>query len=144
MSDSDVFDDEHPEEVPTEREPIEHVDGALMVSFGAVVPGRERLASENFVEVSQYFGKLRADGRISDFRLYFFADGQFAETNGFWILQGRRRDLDAIRTDEEFIRLFARGTASNQNVRIENLWAGATAGRIANVYREARREIGLL
>ena len=52
--------------VPVESDPS--VDGALMLSFGAVVPGRERLAVDLFVEVGRYLGRLMDAGVVSTFR----------------------------------------------------------------------------
>ena len=55
---------------------VDHVDGALMISFGAVHVGREALAVDQFTELSRYLGRLLAEGAISGFRPYFFADGR--------------------------------------------------------------------
>ncbi len=129
-----------------EVEPVDHVhvDGALMLSFGAVQAGREGLAVETFTELSRYLGRLLADEVITAFKPYFFADGQVGDVSGFFILEGRREDLDGLRRDEGFVRQVLRGGAATHNVRVHTLVAGSEAGRLVNLYREVRGQLGLL
>ena len=127
-------------------EPIEHehVDGALMLSFGSVQPGRERLAVDLFTEIARYLGRLLDDDRISSFRPYFFADGVLNDVAGFFLLEGRREELDALRRDEGFQRLVLKAGAATSNVRVHTMLSGSDAGRLVNLYREVRQELGLL
>jgi len=120
------------------------VDGALMLSFGAVHAGREALAVDVFTEVSRYLGKLLADDVITTFEPYFFADGQLGDVSGFFIVQGMRERLDELRRDEAFTRLVLRAGAATQNMRVHTLVAGSEAGRLVNLFREVRTELGLI
>ena len=120
------------------------VDAALMLSFGAVLPGREGLAVDLFVEVGRYLGRLMDAGAVSSFRPYFFADGLMGDVSGFFLLQGDREQLDALRRDEEFVILVLRAGAATANVRVHTLLAGSDAGRLVNLYREVRTGLGLL
>ena len=132
------------EEVP---EPVPHppqIDAALMVSFGAVHPGREALAVETFREVSRYFGKLLANEVITSFQPFFYADGSEGETVGFFILEGQRARLDELRREDDFSRLILRAGAATRNIRVHTLVAGSEAGRLVNVYREVREGLGLI
>lgn len=137
---------EHEEldDVPEERIPHEHVDAALMVSFGAVYPGREALAIRAFDIVSKRFGELLSEGTISSFKPFFFADGQLGDMAGFFILQGRREELDELRRQEWFQRLLLEAGSAVGNVRVQTLVAGSEAGRLVNLYREVRSDLGLL
>jgi hypothetical protein len=135
--------------VPGEEDvvPVEagaSVDAALMLSFGAVLPGRERLAVDLFVEVGRYLGRLLDTGVVSSFRPYFFADGLMGDVSGFFLLEGDREQLDALRRDEGFVTLLLRAGAATANVRVHTLLAGSDAGRLVNLYREVRSELGLL
>jgi hypothetical protein len=121
-----------------------HVDGALMFSFGAVHPGREQLAVDTFTELSRFFGKRLSDGEITSFQPFFFADGGVRGSIGFFLLEGRRENLDALRRDEGFVRLQVRASAATVDVRVDMLVAGSEAGRLANLYREVRSDLGLL
>lgn len=121
-----------------------HVDGALMVSFGAVQAGRERLAVETFTELSRFFGVRLSEGEISSFQPFFFADGAFGGAIGFFLLEGRREALDQLRRNPDFVRLLLRAGAASVDVRVDALVAGSEAGRLVNLYREVRDELGLL
>ena len=132
------FDDDVPDERP---QPI-HTSGALMLSFGAVHPGREALAVAQFTEVSRYLGKLLADDVIENFKPFFFADGMQGDVSGFFLLEGQRERLDALRRREDFQRLVLRTGAATANVRVHSLIAGTEAGRLVNLYRDVRSELG--
>ena len=129
---------------PTTVEPHTHIDGAVMISFGAVRTGREALAVDTFVELSRYLGQLLSDGVIAEFQPFFFADGQLGDVSGFFIVEGRRAELDALRRDEGFQREILRASAATENVRVHTLVAGSDAGRLVNLYREVRDELGLI
>jgi hypothetical protein len=120
------------------------VDAALMLSFGAVLPGREALAVDTFVEVGRYLGRLMDAGVVSSFRPYFFADGAMHDVSGFFLLEGDREQLDALRRDEGFVTVLLRAGAATANVRVHTLLAGSDAGRLVNLYREVRADLGLL
>lgn len=135
MSDPDI-----PEPHPDHA----HVDGALMVSFGAVHPGREKLAVDTFVELSRYFGRQMDQGHLAAFKPFFFADGALGDMIGFFLLEGRRSDLDSLRRSEGFVRQILRAGAATHNVRVHTMQAGSEAGRLVNLYREVRGELGLL
>lgn len=132
------------DDVPEVSVRHDHVDGALMMSFGAVFPGREPLALAAFIEASREFGRLLTEGVISSFKPFFFADGQLGDVAGFFILEGRREELDALRREEWFQKLLLRAGATVNNVRVHTLIAGSEAGRLLNLYREVREELGLI
>jgi hypothetical protein len=129
---------------PTTVEPHTHIDGAVMISFGAVHTGREALAVDTFVELSRYLGQLLSDGVITQFQPFFFADGQLGDVSGFFIVEGQRAKLDGLRRDEDFLRQILRANAATENVRVHTLVAGSDAGRLVNLFREVRRELGLI
>jgi hypothetical protein len=129
---------------PTTVEPHTRIDGAVMISFGAVQTGREALADDTFFELSRYFGQLLTDGVISAFQPFFFADGQLGDVSGFFIIEGRREQLDDLRRDETFLRHVLHASAATHNVRVHTLVAGSDAGRLVNLYREVRKELGFI
>ena len=121
-----------------------HVDGALMVSFGAVHPGREKLAVDTFTELSRYFGERLSNGDLTSFQPFFYGAGAVGGTIGFFLLEGHRERLDDVRARPDFVRLLLRAGAATANVRVDPLVAGPEAGRLVNLYREVRDELGLL
>ena len=124
--------------------PHTHVDGALMVSFGAVHPGRERLAVDTFTEMSRFFGERLTDGDLTSFQPFFYGSGAVGGTVGFFLLEGPRDRIEGMRAGQAFVRLLLRAGASTANVRVDALVAGPDAGRLVNLYREVRDELGLL
>ena len=120
-----------------------HVDGALLVSFGAVHPGRERLALDAFTELSRFFGRRLSDGDLTSFQPFFYGSGAVGGTVGFFLLEGRRERLDDLRDDEGFTRLLLRVRTTTANVRVDELLAGPDAGRMVNLAREVHDELGL-
>jgi len=81
---------------------------------------------------------------IASFEPYFFADGQLGDVGGFFIVEGMRERLDEVRRDEEFVRLVLRAGAATQNMRVHTLVAGSEAGRLVNLYREVRTDLGFI
>ena len=75
---------------------------------------------------------------------YFFADGMLGDVSGFFLLEGRRERLDGLRRDEAFVRQLLQAGAATRNVRSHALVAGSEAGRLVNLYREVRQELGLI
>ncbi|HEX7167047.1 MAG TPA: hypothetical protein VF230_08710 [Acidimicrobiales bacterium] len=124
--------------------PHEHVDGALLLSFGEIHPGREAVAVEAFRSLARFFGRLLSEGEITEFKPYFFADGPLGDTLGFFLVEGRRERLDELRRDEDFRRAHLRMGAASANVRVNTMAAGSEAGRLANLFGEVREELGLL
>ncbi|HMC38379.1 MAG TPA: hypothetical protein VKI19_01875 [Acidimicrobiales bacterium] len=123
---------------------VDHVDGALLISFGAVHLGREALAVDQFTGLSRYLGRVLAEGAISGFRPYFFADGRSGDVVGFFLLEGKRSRLDVLRREEDFIRHVLEAGAATANVRVQTLIAGSEAGRLVNLYREVGQDLGLI
>jgi hypothetical protein len=121
-----------------------HVDGALLVSWGAVHPGREQLALDTFTALSKFFGAQLSEGAITSFQPFFYADGAVRGSTGFFLVEGRRDALDDLRRTAAFARLQLTASAAASDVRVDTLVAGPEAGRLANLYREVRDELGLL
>lgn len=132
------------DEIPGPAVDHQHVDGALMVAFGPVHVGREALAVEMFKELSKFFGERMDGGALTAFKPFFFADGSVGDMIGFFLLEGKRSDLDELRRSVGFVRQMLRAGAATQNVRVHSMQAGSDAGRVVNLYREVRAELGLL
>jgi hypothetical protein len=141
LNDDDV---PFPDDVPDSADPPEHISGMLMVSFGAVHPGREGLAVEMFTELSRFLGKLVAEELITGFKPVFYADGQVADVIGFFLIEGHRESLDLVRRRGDFGRQILRMGAATANVRVQTLIAGTEAGRLVHTYREVRSELGFI
>lgn len=79
--------------------------GALVVTFGTPKPGREGLAFEQLAETTEYWGKLAADGVISEPE--FFAS--LATGRGIWVTKGELDVISDLAHGEEALGFNAKG-----------------------------------
>jgi hypothetical protein len=119
----------------------QHITGGLMLTFGAAHPGREQLAVEVFRSLSRFLGEVLADHLICSFKPYFYAAGGVGTTAAFFLVEGDRDQLEALRRRDDFQRLLLRAGTATADVRVHALVAGAAAGRLANLYRDVFGEL---
>ena len=75
---------------------------ALFMGWNRSVRGREEQAMKLWGKTMEYYGKLQAEGRIESFEpVILTAHG--GDLNGFFLIRGEGKNLDAIRREEEFI-----------------------------------------
>jgi hypothetical protein len=80
-------------------------DRTLILTWGAVVRGREERALENFNEVVGLYGRMQQEGRIERFEVTLLAPN--ATIDGFMQLHGSAEQLVAVREDPEFQRVLS-------------------------------------
>jgi hypothetical protein len=115
-------------------------DAGLFIGWGQVVRGREGSAVDGFNETVEFFGQLQSDGRIESFEICFL-DPHGGDLDGFMLLRGSAEQMDAVRSNEEFLHLMTRA-----NLHVENLGlVGASLGEgIARQMAIFTEEIGAL
>lgn len=117
--------------------------GAVVVSWGNSVPGREAKGLEVFGKALAHFESLAKSGRIHSHKEYFTLSGR---TGGFMIIEGQVAELSKIITEEETTRLNAEAAAIVNDFRI-TLFAGGTdqtVQRFVSQYSEALADLGYL
>jgi len=80
-------------------------DRTLVLTWGAVVRGREERSLETFNEVVAFYGRMQQEGRIEQFDVTLLAPN--ASINGFMQLRGSAEQLAAAREDPDFQRLLS-------------------------------------
>jgi hypothetical protein len=60
----------------------------ILVSYGGVVPGREKEAIELFAETQKVYGEKLADGTFTFYEPFLFRTGDRSENLGFFIVKG--------------------------------------------------------
>jgi hypothetical protein len=80
-------------------------DRTLVLTWGAVVRGREERSFETFNEVVGFYGRMQQEGRIEHFDVTLLAPN--ASINGFMQLRGSAEQLAAVREDTDFKRLLS-------------------------------------
>ena len=94
--------------------------GALVVSWAAVVPGRETQMLEVLMNVLAYANQLVADGRIEDVRFYVSTTGPNRDT---LMLLGSTERLAQLLIDDEFESHLQEGMMVVRDINVA-LWAG--------------------
>ena len=90
-------------------------DAGLFIGWGQVVRGREGPAVDGFNETVEFFGQLQGDGRIESFEICFL-DPHGGDLAGFMLLRGSTEQMDAVRSDEEFLRHMTRASLHVENL----------------------------
>jgi hypothetical protein len=94
--------------------------GAIVVSWGSTIPGREKKMLEVLGEVLQYSRKLEEAGRIEETRVFVTTAGPNRDT---LMLFGALEQLAPILVDDEFESHLQDGMLVVQDVNVA-LWAG--------------------
>ena len=107
--------------------------GALMVGFGPAVRGRERKLFQLFNEAFQYYTQLQQQGTIESFEIVVL-EPYGGDLAGFTLIRGDREKLNALRTNEEFMRRYTRTGMVADNVRVINAFIGEELQRLSADY----------
>jgi len=78
-------------------------DRTLVITWGAVVRGREEGALDNFEAVVGLYARMQQEGRITGFDVALLAPN--ATMDGFMQLSGSAEQIGAVREDADFQRL---------------------------------------
>jgi hypothetical protein len=103
--------------------------GALLVGWGGAVRGREQKALQVFTEAIGYYTQLQQQGTIESFEPVLL-EPHGGDLNGFVLIRGDREKLNALRTSEEFIRLYRRAGLLVDNMGIINAFIGEELQRL--------------
>jgi hypothetical protein len=115
-------------------------DSGLFIGWGQVVRGREGPAVDSFNEFVEFVGQLQSDGRIEDFEIVFL-DPHGGDLGGFMLMRGSTAQLDAVRSDDEFVRHMLRADLLVDGLGIVGAALNERVARQMAVFQE---EIGAL
>jgi hypothetical protein len=96
---------------------------ALIIGWNRAVVGREAVAGELFAKTSAYYDKLQKSGKITSWEPMFLQQ-HGGDLNGFFVLKGTSANLDAIRSEEEFVDLILRAGHCLTNVGVIPAYSG--------------------
>ncbi len=97
--------------------------GALVIGWGPAVRGRELKALQVFNEAIQYYTRLQQQGTIESFEPVAL-EPHGGDLEGFLLIRGDREKLNALRTSEEFIRLYSRAALIVDNMGVITAFIG--------------------
>ena len=102
---------------------------ALVIGWGPAVRGREQKALQVFNEAIQYYTQLQQQGAIESFEPVAL-EPHGGDLQGFLLVRGDRKKLNALRTSEEFIHLNNRAALVVDNLGVINAFIGEGLQRL--------------
>jgi hypothetical protein len=117
--------------------------GAVMISWGANVPGREATGIEVFGGALQRFETMTKQGRLEGHREYFSITGR---DGGFMLLEGEVEELTKILSEEETLKLNSRASAVVEDFSIQAFVGGTdnTTQELIGTYTSSLKDIGFM
>ena len=76
--------------------------GALVLTWGSPVRGREMKALEVFGESLTYYDSLAKAGQIHGIRTYLATTGDLSELGGMFVIDGELEQLRALQSEPEY------------------------------------------
>ena len=114
--------------------------GALLVSWGELIPGRENTGSKVLQDAMQYLARMQAEGRIEG------AEAAILEpvgntTLGFVLVKGDRDTLAALRVSPEFLRIVVGIQLVHRNVALVWAHTGDEMAQVLGIWAEREAEL---
>lgn len=122
------------------------MQGALMISWGNPVRGREAQSLGSFAKALGYFEGLAKEGRVHGHREYFCLTGNSAQRSGFMIVDGELEELQRIQVEDENLRLMAEASSIVESFEV-TLCTGGTdqaIGEMVTRFTETMSELGYM
>jgi hypothetical protein len=108
------------------------VTHALILQWGLPFPGREGKAVGLYRATWEWWLELKEAGRIAEVRIYGPLTGTISRRAGFMLVEGSHRQIEELRSSEDFRRTLSRFGTLVQDVHVELLETGdAMHDRIA-------------
>lgn len=119
------------------------MNGAIVISWGAPVPGRESKGLEVFGNAVTRFEGFLKSGRIHSHREYFAVTGA---DSGFMIVEGELTELLAIVAEDDTVKLNAQAGAIVQDFRTQVFGGGTDQAvqQMVGTYATGMQEIGYM
>jgi hypothetical protein len=110
-------------------------DAGLFIGWGEVVRGREERALDVFNESVELYGQLQSDGRIENFEIALL-DPHGGDLLGYAMLRGSEEQIDAVRHDEDFLRVMTKASLVVDNLGLIPASIGEGLARAMAIYQE--------
>ena len=130
-----------PDQLLSEGETV--MNGAIVVRWGASIPGREAKGLEVFANAVAHFEGLLKAGRIHSHKEFFSVTGG---DGGFMIVEGELSELLSIAAEEDTLRLNAQAAAIIQDFE-NQVYGGGTDQAVQGLmglYVNGMQEIGYM
>jgi hypothetical protein len=119
------------------------MNGAMMIRWGANIPGREAVGLDVFNSAINRFETMTKEGRIHGHREFISLTGR---DGGFALLEGEVEELTKILAEEDTLRLNAQASAVVEDFEVQT-FAGGTDQAIQQLvgnYATSMRDLGYM
>jgi len=117
--------------------------GAVLISWGANVAGRETTGLDVFGRAINRFETMTKEGRVDGHREYFSVTGR---DGGFMLIEGEVEELTKILTEEETLKLNNQASAVVKDFEIQAFLGGTdqTTQQLIGAYTSSLKDIGYM
>lgn len=105
------------------------METGLRIQWGKIVPGRESQAMDLFADVTTYFGKKLADGKITYFEPFFVRTSDMDLETGFMIFKGPQEEIAKIVEDEDYLAYLSTAYYVLEHLKVDYLAVGEGIGK---------------
>ena len=116
-------------------------EAGLFIGWGTVVRGREQRALEVFNESMQYYGGLEQDGRIESWEAVLL-EPHGGDLGGFVLLRGSVDQINALRFDDDFLRLTQRAELIVESIGVVGAFVEDGVARGIGIFQEEVAALG--
>lgn len=122
------------------------MNGAVVISWGPPVRGRETKALEVFGQALAHFDALAKNGRVHSHHEYIAVTGNTGKVGGFQIVDGEITELQKILTEDNTQRLLIRAQNIVENFTVQVFQGGneSSVQHVMTSYMEETQSQGYL
>lgn len=119
--------------------------GAVVISWGNAIPGREAKALEVFGKALAYFEGLTKQGRVHGHKEYIALTGNASRAGGFMIVEGQIDELMKIQAEEATTRLLNESQLIVNSFTVQFFRGGSdqSVQQLITQYMETLQDFGL-
>jgi hypothetical protein len=98
--------------------------GAVLISWGNIVRGREKMALDVFGKAISYADELAKEGNIASHQEYLALNGDLGRRTGFMIVEGDLDQLRALDNDRQWRKNLFAGSSVVEGMTIQTFAGG--------------------
>jgi len=109
----------------------------IIIGWNRPITGREKQAGELFGASLAYFGRLQGEGKLDSFEPVIIA-AHGGNLNGFFSLKGAPEKLDALRHDNEFLKLVVQLGNCIDGLSVNHFYHGDRLMEVMGMWTESQ------
>jgi hypothetical protein len=115
-----------------------------MFQWGAPVTGREQIGLGVFMNALEYYGKLKVERAIEDYRVYLTTNGNLHEQQGSLVVEGSAAQIGSLLVREDYLMMLTKAAHVVHNLTVMEADSGDAIPRRVERLQMARKELGIL